>query len=113
MEIRNALTVLTRLVKDYPSVKTLGMQLLERVAKLMEEEEREDIKVLASRYHAMLDAQLKNMVSEDVFVSEEKEGKPKISRIQKTKPEEKPRVSTEVNQLMMTEDDIRTKRKQR
>jgi len=84
MEIRNALTVLTKIVKVFPAIKIHGTKLLEKATKLMEEEEREDLKVLASRYHALLDAQLKTMVTEEVFLrTPEKIDKSKTDKVEK------------------------------
>lgn len=52
MEIRNALIVLTKLVKVFPSIRTHASLLEKRVLKIKEEEERDDLKVLAARWVA-------------------------------------------------------------
>lgn len=48
MEIRNALIVLTKLVKVFPVLKRVGTLIEKRVTKI-KEDERADLKVLASR----------------------------------------------------------------
>ena len=56
MQIRNALIILAKLTESFPVVRKIGLALEAKVTKLKDEESREDLKVLATRYHAMLQA---------------------------------------------------------
>lgn len=48
MEVRCGLLVLTKMIDQYPMLKKVGAQLEKKLIKI-KEEEREDLKVLASR----------------------------------------------------------------
>jgi len=65
MDLRNALVVLTKIVK-YFHLKKIGAYLENKVVKI-KSDEREDLKILASRYHALLEQQKKLMVTEEEF----------------------------------------------
>eukprot|EP01103_Thecamoeba_quadrilineata_P015330 TRINITY_DN480_c0_g2_i3.p1 TRINITY_DN480_c0_g2~~TRINITY_DN480_c0_g2_i3.p1 ORF type:complete len:1658 (-),score=455.84 TRINITY_DN480_c0_g2_i3:20-4993(-) len=69
MEIRNSLIVLTKLVKLFPVLKRIVPHLEKRVNKIREED-REDLKVLAGRYHALLQTQKQNLLTDEEFKCE-------------------------------------------
>jgi THO complex subunit 2 len=66
MQIRNALLILTRIIDYFPMIKKLGT-LMEHIVIKLKEDEREDLKVLATRYHAMLSAKKSSWISEEAF----------------------------------------------
>lgn len=66
MQIRNALLMLTKIIDFFPIVKKLSISMEDVVSKL-KEEEREDLKVLASRYHAMLSIKRSLWIPEESF----------------------------------------------
>jgi len=67
MEVRNALMVLTRLSKVYPVTRKHGAHLEKRVAKIKQDDPREDLKTLAGRYLAVLQKERSNWQSDEEF----------------------------------------------
>jgi THO complex subunit 2 len=51
MEIRNALIVLTRIVKVFPVTKRVAATLEKRVTPISKQDEKEDLKIVAMRYY--------------------------------------------------------------
>ncbi|CAM0909455.1 unnamed protein product [Alopecurus aequalis] len=66
MEIRNALTVLTKITSIFPVMRKSGINIEKRVAKLRGDE-REDLKVLATGVAAALAARKSSWLSEEEF----------------------------------------------
>ncbi|KAK9115903.1 hypothetical protein Sjap_014850 [Stephania japonica] len=66
MEIRNALTVLTKISSVFPVTRKTGINLEKRVAKI-KEDDREDLKVLATGVAAALAARKSSWVTDDEF----------------------------------------------
>ena len=81
MQIRNALLMLTKIIDYFPIVKKLAISIEEVVAKLREDE-REDLKVLATRYHAMLSTKRPSWIAEESFHLVKAVGKPPTPSIQ-------------------------------
>ena len=54
LEMRNALLVLTKMIGVFPKYRTVYSHLERTVAKVKTSDSREDIKVLAARYHGLL-----------------------------------------------------------
>jgi len=71
MEIRNALVVLTKLAGVFPVIKKFYQHIEKHVASIKEEDERGDLKVLATRYLAQLQTYKKQQVLQDDFLQKE------------------------------------------
>jgi hypothetical protein len=81
MQIRNALLMLTKIIDYFPIVRKLASSIEEVVAKL-KEDEREDLKVLATRYHAMLSTKKSSWIAEELFHLVKSVNKPPTSMTQ-------------------------------
>ena len=66
LPMKNAIIVLTRLGSCFPAVRPLGRQLKKTIARL-KDERREDLKIMAVRYAAMLGAAEGRWVAEEAF----------------------------------------------
>jgi len=76
MQIRNTITVLTKILQHYPRVQNLGQALERRIEKIIEEEKekRQDLFILATGYLGLLKQRKPHMVPENKFhIKEEKE----------------------------------------
>eukprot|EP00899_Mesostigma_viride_P021065 jgi/Mesvir1/28960/Mv17737-RA.1 len=66
-EIRNALIVLSKIVHLFPMTKKAGGVLAAKVAKVKADDAREDLRVLATRYHAQLQTRRPAWIDEDRY----------------------------------------------
>jgi THO complex subunit 2 len=92
LEIRTALIVLKQIVKYFPKL-TRHVSPLERRLNKIKEDEREGLKVLASRYSALLEAEAKNMLSDADFHHQPPDVKAPSNLPQDLPPEKKLKVS--------------------
>jgi THO complex subunit 2 len=67
MQIRNTLIVLTKVIDVFPSNKSTAVRLLQ-IVEVLTNEDREDIKIMAKRYYALLGKQ-KTVLLEDKLLS--------------------------------------------
>ncbi|PJF17453.1 hypothetical protein PSACC_02740 [Paramicrosporidium saccamoebae] len=67
LSVRNAVIVLTGIASFFPLVRTLSKALLKCITKLRDEEHREDLKILATRYTAMLTLAEPSWKAEETF----------------------------------------------
>lgn len=70
LEKRNALIVLTKLVKVFPRIKAIFQVIEKKVASIVAEEEREDLKLLGKRYATMLEQVKPSQISNESFKGE-------------------------------------------
>jgi hypothetical protein len=75
MQIRNGLIMLTKIIDYFPVVAKLATSMEEVVTKL-KEDDREDLKILATRYHAMLSNKKSAWIAEESFHSVKAGGRP-------------------------------------
>ena len=67
MQIRNSLYILTKIYPVFPVISRIGEVLESKVEVIKDKDTREDLKVLASRYFAMLVKRRSSYVPEDKF----------------------------------------------
>lgn len=85
MQIRNALTVLIKVAPVFPAMSKVFMVIEKKVTNI-KSDEREDLRILASRYHALLELQKPRQRSEKDFIGIQPSSKPATAPTPKSTP---------------------------
>ncbi|RKP18420.1 hypothetical protein ROZALSC1DRAFT_29898, partial [Rozella allomycis CSF55] len=64
MQIKNVLIILTKISENFPRIKKVGENLDKLISKLRDEENREDLKLLATRYSSILKLNKEKWINE-------------------------------------------------
>ena len=67
MRVRNTIIILDKVAEFFPAVSQIGIGIEKKIKQLLEDEKREDLKVLLSRYSAALTKNKPTWVISDKF----------------------------------------------